>query len=139
MDNKEQLLDFLNNVIAKGNMLEWMEIRFTGVGADFLTAEMPVNEKVHQPLGLLHGGASAALAESVGSTASYLYIDANKQKAMGIDLQINHLRSIARGTVQATAKLLHKGKTIHLWAIEITDENGRLIAHAKLTNIIMDK
>ncbi len=139
MDNKKKLLDFLNDVIAKGNMMEWMGIEFTDAGVDFLTARMPVGEKVHQPLGLLHGGASAALAESVGSTASYLFIDAAKQKALGIDLQINHLRSVSQGTVTATARPLHLGKTVHLWEIKITDEQDRLIAHAKLTNIILDK
>ncbi len=136
MENKAQLLEFLNNVIAKNNMLEWMEIKFIDAGMNYLTAEMPITSKVHQPLGLLHGGASAALAESVGSTASYLLIDANKYNAMGIDLQINHLRSKREGKIRATANLLHQGKTIHLWEIKITDEENNLIAHAKLTNII---
>ena len=136
--NKSELLRFLNDVIAKGNMLEWMQIEFTDVGEDFLMARMPVNERVHQPLGLLHGGASAALAESVGSTASYLFIDAKKQQALGIDLQINHLKSVREGFVTARAQLLHKGGKIHLWEIFIRDENDRLVAHAKLTNIILN-
>ncbi|NPA42701.1 MAG: hotdog fold thioesterase [Chlorobi bacterium] len=139
MDEKEKLLRFLNEVIAKGNMLEFLEIHFTDVGEDFLKARMPVGPKVYQPLGLLHGGASAALAESVGSTASYLFIDASSKQALGIDLQINHLRSVREGYVEAEAKLVHKGNTLHLWEIRITDAQGRLTAHAKLTNIIMDK
>jgi len=139
MDNKQKLLDFLNGQITKGNMLEWMGIRFTDVGEGLLVAEMPVNERVHQPMGLLHGGASAALAESVGSTASYLYIDANKQMALGIDLQINHLRSKTDGLIRAYAHAVHLGKSIHLWEILIKDETGKLVAHAKLTNMIKNK
>ncbi len=136
---KQQLLEFLNTHIAKGNMLEWMKITFTDVGKDFLVAEMPVDKHVHQPAGLLHGGASAALAESVGSTASYLFIDAQKQEARGIELQINHLRSMQTGKVIATARALHIGKTLHLWEIRIENEENKLVAHAKLTNIILNK
>ncbi len=136
---KQQLLEFLNTHIAKGNMLEWMKITFTDVGKDFLVAEMPVDKHVHQPAGLLHGGASAALAESVGSTASYLFIDANKQEARGIELQINHLRSMQTGKIKATARALHIGKTLHLWEIRIENEENKLVAHAKLTNIILNK
>ncbi len=139
MQQKEQLLNFLNQQIVKGNMLEYLDIRFIDAGENFLTAEMPVNSKVHQPLGLLHGGASAALAESVGSTASYLYIDASKQKALGIDLQINHLKSVRDGKVTAKATAVHIGKKIHLWEIEIRNDQNELVAHAKLTNIILDQ
>ncbi len=139
MKEKDQILEFLNERIVPGNMLETLRIRFTDVGENMLRAEMPVDSRVHQPLGLLHGGASAALAESVGSTASYLFIDANRQEARGIDLQINHLRSVREGKVTATARLIHKGRSIHLWEIRITDEQERLVAHAKLTNMILDK
>jgi len=136
--SKEELLHYLNTVIAKGNMLEFLEIEFTDVGENFLTARMPVTSKVHQPLGILHGGASAALAESVGSTASYLFIDATQKQALGIDLQINHLRSLREGMLYATARLLHKGNTIHLWEIILSDEEGNTVAHAKLTNLIRE-
>ena len=139
MKEKDQILEFLNERIVPGNMLETLRIRFTDVGENMLRAEMPVDSRVHQPLGLLHGGASAALAESVGSTASYLFIDANRQEARGIDLQINHLRSVRDGKVTATARLIHKGRSIHLWEIRITDEQERLVAYAKLTNMILDK
>ncbi len=139
MKEKDQILEFLNQRIVPGNMLETLRIRFTDVGENMLRAEMPVDSRVHQPLGLLHGGASAALAESVGSTASYLFIDANRQEARGIDLQINHLRSVREGKVTATARLIHKGRSIHLWEIRITDAQERLVAHAKLTNMILDK
>ncbi len=139
MKEKDQILEFLNERIVPGNMLETLRIRFTDVGENMLRAEMPVDSRVHQPLGLLHGGASAALAESVGSTASYLFIDANRQEARGIDLQINHLRSVRDGKVTATARLIHKGRSIHLWEIRITDVQERLVAYAKLTNMILDK
>jgi len=136
--NKETLLSILNNEIVKNNMMEFLEIRFIDVGEDFLTALMPVTAKVKQPLGLLHGGAGAALAESVGSTASYLLIDAQKQRAVGIDLQINHLKSVRDGYVTARAQLLHKGRRIHLWEIFIKNEKDQLVAHAKLTNMILE-
>ncbi len=139
MQQKNQLLDFLNNQIVKGNMLEYLGIRFIDAGENFLAAEMPVGPKVYQPMGLLHGGASAALAESVGSTASYLFIDGTKQKALGIDLQINHLKSVREGKITAKATAIHIGKKIHLWEIKIRNQNNELIAHAKLTNIILEQ
>jgi len=139
MKNKNEILAFLNGSVVKGNMMEWLEIEFTDVGPDFLEARMPVTPKVHQPLGLLHGGASAALAESVGSTASYLLIDPQRYQALGIDLQINHLKSVREGIIRARARLIHKGNTLHLWEILLTTSEGMKVAHAKLTNIILPK
>jgi len=138
MQNTE-LLNFLNQKIAKNNLLETLNIKFTEVNGMELCAQMPVNEKVHQPMGLLHGGATAALAESVGSTASHVVLNREDIEIRGIELSINHLRSKKEGVVTATAKPIHLGKTTHLWEILITDEEGKLIAHSKLTNIVLPK
>ncbi len=136
--DKEQILNILNTV-SKNTMMETLEIQYTNVGDDFLEATMPVNKRVHQPMGLLHGGASVALAESVGSTASHLFIDKDKFDVRGIEISANHLKSKKDGIVTATAKIIHKGKTTHLWEIKIVDEEGKLISLCKLTNIILPK
>jgi len=100
---------------------------------------MPVNSRVHQPYGLLHGGATAALAESVGSAASAFFVDNSKFIVKGIELSINHLKSIRQGEVTAIAKIIHKGRTTHLWEIKVTNENNDLISICKLTNIVLEK
>jgi len=133
-----EFIDYLNDKIIKNTLLETLQITFVKAENRQLTAKMPVNIQVHQPMGLLHGGATAALAESVGSTASHMFIDKDKYEVRGIELSINHLRSKKEGCIYATAKPIHIGRTTHLWEIIITDENEKLIAHAKLTNIIIN-
>jgi len=135
----KEFIDYINKHIVPGTLMETLHIRFIQAEGEKLTAEMPVDSKVHQPMGLLHGGASAALAESVGSTASHLFVDLNRQEIRGIELSINHLRSIKQGKVFAEARPLHIGRTTHLWEIIITDEKNRMTAHAKLTNIVLSK
>lgn len=124
---------------SRNTLMETLDIEYVAVGADFLTAKMPVNSKVHQPYGQLHGGATAALAESVGSAASNFFIERENQFINGIQLSINHIKSKREGVVFATAKNLHKGKTTHLWEVTIVDENDDLIAVAKMTNIVLTK
>ena len=124
---------------ATNTLMETLEIQYIDAGPDFLKASMPVNPRVHQPMGLLHGGASAALAESVGSAASIMYLNPELQEARGIEITANHLRSKRAGMVFGTAKLIHKGRTIHLWEIRITDEENQLISLCKLTTMIIDK
>ena len=119
--------------------METLGIEYIEVGEDYLVAKMPVTSKVHQPMGLLHGGATVALAESVGSAASLLFIDTDKFEVRGIEISANHLKSIREGVVYATATIVHKGKTIHLWQIRITDQDGNLISLCKLTNIVLPK
>ncbi len=136
---KKELLEFLNQKIAKNNLLETLHITFIDFDGTNLTAQMPVNSRVHQPMGLLHGGATAALAESVGSTASHLVLNREDIEVRGIELSINHLRSKKEGVITATARPIHLGRTTHLWEIVITDEEGKLIAHSKLTNIVLSK
>ena len=137
MDKKEILAVF--NKRCKNTLMETLDIEFVDFGEDFLTAKMPVTTKVHQPLGQLHGGATAALAESVGSAASNFFIDRASQYVNGIQLSINHLKSKIDGVVYATAKNIHKGKTTHLWEVQIVDENDALMSVAKMTNIVLTK
>ena len=137
MDKKEILAVF--NKRCKNTLMETLDIEFVDFGDDFLTAKMPVTTKVHQPLGQLHGGATAALAESVGSAASNFFIDRASQYVNGIQLSINHLKSKTDGVVYAIAKNIHKGKTTHLWEVRIVDENDVLISVAKMTNIVLTK
>ena len=110
-----------------------MEIEFTDVGEDFLTARMPVQTKVFQPDGVLHGGASAALAESVGSAAVFVLNKNPKAIVRGIEISANHLKSVKDGYVHATARPIHLGKTIQLWEVRIEDDQKQLISICKLT------
>jgi uncharacterized protein (TIGR00369 family) len=131
-------LQYINDLM-KNTLMETLEITYTEIGEDYLVATMPVTPRVHQPMGLLHGGASVALAESVGSTASHLLVNSFDYEIRGIEINANHLKSKKVGMITATAKLIHKGKTIHLWEIRITDEENQLISICKLTNIILPK
>lgn len=135
---KSEKLKIING-ITKNTLMETLEINYIDVGEDFLVATMPVNSKVHQPMGLLHGGATVALAESVGSAASHMFVDTSSFIVKGIEITANHLKSKKEGVVTATATILHKGKTTHLWKIEVTDEKGALISFCKLTNIVLPK
>ncbi|SHJ75066.1 PaaI family thioesterase [Flavobacterium haoranii] len=125
--------------LSENTLMETLEIEFIDAGEDFLTAKMPVNPRVHQPMGLLHGGASVALAESVGSAASIMFINPEVTEVRGIEISANHLKSKREGTVYATAKVIHKGKSIHLWEIRIVDEQGALISLCKLTNMVLPR
>ena len=126
------------NERSKNTLMETLDIEYIAVGDDYLTAKMPVNSNVHQPFGQLHGGAIAALAESVGSAASNFFIDNNTQFINGIQLSINHIKSKKSGVVYATARNIHKGKTTHLWEVKIVDEEDHLISIAKMTNIVLN-
>lgn len=136
--DKIETIKYLNS-ISKNTLIETLDIEFVEVGDDYLVATMPITPKVHQPMGILHGGASVALAESVGSSASHLFVDATKYIVKGIEIAANHLKSKKEGMLTATAKIIHKGKTTHLWEIRIVDEQNTLISLCKLTNIILEK
>lgn len=127
------------NAISKNTLMSTLNIEYIDVGEDYLVAKMPVNSRVHQPMGLLHGGASVALAESVGSAASMLFVDLQEYEVRGIEISANHLKSKREGTVFATARMIHKGNKLHLWEIKITDEDNQLISLCKLTNMILSK
>ncbi|MGB0175930.1 MAG: PaaI family thioesterase [Owenweeksia sp.] len=136
--NKKDILDRFNAMVPN-TLMETLEIRYVDVDAEagMVKATMPVNPRVHQPMALLHGGASAALAESLGSASSCLYASPEEYAVLGIEISCNHIRSKKEGLVTATANILHKGRSTHLWEIRIEDEDGKLISHCKLTNMIV--
>lgn len=136
--DKEKILQYCNQ-ISENTLMRTLNIEYTDAGEDYLVATMPVTPSVHQPMGLLHGGASVALAESVGSAASMLYINAEHSEVRGIEISANHLKAKREGIVTATARIVHKGKSIHLWEIRITDEKDNLISLCKLTNMVLPK
>ena len=136
--DREKILDYCNE-ISRNTLMQTLNIEYVDAGPDFLVATMPVNPSVHQPMGLLHGGASVALAESVGSAASFLFVNAEHSEVRGIEISANHLKAKRNGIVTATAKIIHKGSSIHLWEIRITDENNALISLCKLTTMVLPK
>jgi len=137
MTNKE-LLERCN-AITKNTLMETLSIEYTEVGDKHLIAKMPVTPRVHQPDGVLHGGAMVALAESVGSAAAIVFLDPTKFSIRGIEISANHVKSVKSGFVFATAKPIHLGKTTQVWDIKITDENDRLISAVKLTTLSLPK
>lgn len=134
--NVEEILHKFQEM-SKNTLIETLNIEFTAVGEDFLSAKMPVTPKVHQPFGLLHGGASIVLAETLGSTLSNILIDNSKEVAVGQHVDANHLRAKRDGTVFGHATVVKKGRTSHLIKIEIKDENDKLICYTHLTNAII--
>ena len=130
--DKGKVLKICNQIADKG-LLKTLEIKFTDVGDDFLTATMPVNEKVYQPDGILHGGATVALAETVGSAAVAVLTKNSNLTIRGIEINANHIKSVKKGSVIATAKPIHLGKTIQLWEIRTVNEENQLISISKLT------
>ena len=127
------------NEMSKNTLMQTLDIEFIDIGEDFVIAKMPVTSKVHQPDGVLHGGASVALAESVGSVASHIFIDADEYFIRGIEISANHIKSISEGDVYAKATFIHKGRTTQLWNIRITDVEDNLISLVKLTTIALPK
>lgn len=134
----QKLVDLCNQM-SKNTLMETLQITYTAAGEGWLQATMPVNSRVHQPMGLLHGGAMVALAESVGSAASVSRINPKEQEVRGIEIAANHLKSVREGVVIATAKIIHQGKSLHLWEIRIENEKGELVSLCKLTNMILSK
>lgn len=134
--DKQQTLAQLN-AMNKNTLMEVLDINFTDVGDGFIEATMPVNHKVHQPYGILHGGASIALAETVGSVLSATSIDYKTNKSVGMQMTANHLRPKREGIVTARAEFIKKGRTTHLVKIEIRDEEQNLISYCHLTNAIV--
>ena len=127
------------NAISQGTLMDTLGIEFTNVGANFLEAKMPVDERTFQPMGLLHGGANVALAESLGSAGTYLIIGTRTHYGVCIEINANHIGSITHGYVYGRAEIVHKGKTTHIWRIEIKDKDGRLISISRLTMMILER
>ena len=134
--DKEKILHYCNEV-SKNTLMQTLNIEYVDAGPDYLVATMPVNSSVHQPMGLLHGGATVALAESVGSAASMLFVNSEVSEVRGIEIAANHLKAKRDGIVTATARIVHKGRSIHLWEIRVVDANDHLISLCKLTNMVL--
>jgi len=137
MDEKKYL-EVLQKM-SKNTLIETLEIEYIAVGEDYLTAKMPVTSKVHQPFGLLHGGASVVLAETLGSTLSNFILQSDDFVAVGQHIDAHHLRSKKEGVVYGYATVVKKGRTSHLIKIEIKDEDDKLICYSHLTNAIIPK
>jgi 1,4-dihydroxy-2-naphthoyl-CoA hydrolase len=122
---------------GKDTMIDFLGIEFIELGDDYLIARMPVDQRTKQPIGIMHGGASCVLAETVGSTAANCAVDQQKNYCVGLDINTNHIRSIREGFVIATAKPFHIGKMTHVWGIEITNEQKQLISINRLTMAVL--
>ncbi len=127
------------NALSKGTLLEHLAIRITEIGDDFLRARMPVDQRTIQAEGLLHGGATVALAESLGSVAGAMCIDLKRKICVGVEVNANHLRSIRSGFVEGIAKPLHLGKRTQVWEIDILNPEGKRIAVSRITMAILDR
>ena len=121
------------NALSRGTLIEHLGIVFTAAGEDWLRATMPVDPRTRQPYGLLHGGASVVLAETLGSSAGNLCLDTREQMAVGLEINANHLRAAREGTVTGTARALHVGRTTQVWEIRIEDARGRAVCVSRLT------
>lgn len=129
----------MNPALFNKGMASAIGIDITELSPDKVVATMPVDDRTRQPFGLLHGGASAALAETVASIGAVLNVDPDTQAAVGVELNANHLRAKTAGIVTATATPLHRGRTIHVWEIRIEDEESRLICVARCTLAIVSQ
>ena len=127
------------NLINQETMVSNLGIEFTEIGDDFLIAKMPVDERTFQPMGLLHGGANVALAETLGSVGTFSIIDGKKHYGVCIEINANHIGSVMDGFVFGTAKLVHQGRTTHIWNIEIRDEKHKLISTSRMTMMIIER
>ena len=136
MINPEVSLDTLNQM-SKNTMVEHLGIVYTDLGVDFISAKMPVDQRTHQPHGILHGGASVALAETLGSVAANLSVDQEKYYCVGLEINSNHIRSIRDGWVYGTAKPIHIGKSTQIWEIRINNEQQLLVNISRLTMAVL--
>lgn len=124
---------------CKNTLMETLNIEFIDAGDDFVIAKMPVDKRVYQPDGVLHGGATAALAETVGSFAAHIFLDTKNYFVRGIDISANHIKSVKDGFVYAKATFIHRGRTMQIFNIEVTDDNNRLVSSCKLTTVSLPK
>ncbi len=136
-NNNVSINDILS--LGDGTMTEHLGVEWVEVGDDFLRARMPVDHRTIQPYGLLHGGASCVLAETLGSVCSHLVIDSSQFYCVGIEINANHIRSAKRGFVYGTCNPLHIGSSTHVWDIKITNEEGKLICVSRLTVAVIKK
>lgn len=127
------------NTIRRPSMVDHLGIEFTAIGEDFLEGKMPVDHRTIQPYGLLHGGASVVLAETLGSVAASLTLDLEKQICVGLEINANHLKSVRKGKVRGVANPVHLGKSTQVWEIKIYNEAEQLCCISRITMAILDK
>lgn len=127
------------NAMSKGTLVEHLGIEITAIGEDFLRAKMPVDQRTVQPYGLLHGGASVALAETLGSIAALLCVNQAEKVCVGLEINANHVRSARSGYVTGTARPVHVGGTTQVWQTDIVDEQGRLVCVSRMTLAVLDR
>ena len=125
--------------IPNDGLAAYLGIEFTEIGEDYLRARMPVNERTRQPHGILHGGASVALAETLGSIAATLVVDRTKYQCVGQEINANHIRAVTDGYVIGTARPVHMGRRSHVWEIRIVDERDRLVCISRITMFVMER
>jgi 1,4-dihydroxy-2-naphthoyl-CoA hydrolase len=125
------------NAWSANTMMQTLDIRISAIGDDWLQGTMPVDHRTHQPYGLLHGGASVVLAETLGSTAAMLTLDPEKELAVGLDINANHVRGVRSGIVTGTARMLHLGRTTQVWEIRIENEEGALVCISRITMAVV--
>ena len=139
MELKQVSIDLINQM-NRNTLMEQLGIECIELGKDYVVSRMPVDHRTQQPMGLLHGGASAALIESIGSMGSTLLIDLDKQQPVGLEINCNHIGGVRSGYVIATGKIIHAGKRTHLWQVDIREDGtDRLICTGRLTVMIIDK
>ena len=131
-------VETLNN-FSENTMVRHIGIEFTEVGKNYLKAKMPVDSRTVQPAGLLHGGASVTLAETLGSVAAYLCVDPDKKTCVGLEINANHIRSVRSGYVYGHAQPIHMGNSTHIWEIRITNERDHLVCVSRITLAILEK
>lgn len=125
--------------LTKNNMVEHLGIEIVEIGSDFLKGKMPVDHRTVQPMNILHGGASVALAETLGSIAAVLTVDASKYSCVGMEINANHLRPVSSGYVYATARPVHIGKKSQVWSIDIVNEEGKMVCISRITMAVIEK
>lgn len=135
---KEQIIQAATEA-CKNTLMETLNIEFVDAGEDFVIAKMPVDKRVYQPDGVLHGGATAALAETVGSFAAHIFLDTKTYFVRGIDISANHIKSVKEGFVYAKATFIHRGRTMQIFNIEVTDDKNQLVSSCKLTTVSLPK
>ncbi|MHC1697711.1 MAG: hotdog fold thioesterase [Geobacteraceae bacterium] len=135
---REYTLEELNQIMAD-TLISHVGIEFVEIGDDLLRARMPVDQRTRQPMGILHGGASVVLAETLGSAASNLAINRDEYYAVGLEINANHVRPVASGYVIGTARPLHLGKSTQVWEMQIRDEDGNLVCVSRMTNAVLKK
>jgi 1,4-dihydroxy-2-naphthoyl-CoA hydrolase len=126
------------NEVCKGSFISFLGIEFLDYGDNFIEARMPVDDKL-QPMGLLHGGASLALAETIASGGSYLLVDPEKYDVLGLQVSGNHISSVSKGTLFARAEIIHKGKKTHVWDVNIRSDSGKLVSVTRVTVMVVKK